>query len=266
LRYILAAMNRAERRRKSKDDERQLRNGIDAESSDPSRTAAMTRLLSDLLETAKRDRNIEPSVRFLHVKVDATLQTMRAVRVDCKKGCAHCCRVWVSATIPEVLFIAKAMRRRNDAQLGGRVAAAHRITGPYDFVSRQRLHHQCPLLSDELCSVYEMRPVSCRFWASADVAACLRVFRQSSGETVPTPMSHLKGRGAYEIALSLALKHVGLPHYYYELNAALTRALEREDAESAWLGGEDVFFDVRRDPHDVSTDTVSRQLYKFAFA
>ena len=80
-------------------------------------------------------------------------------------------------------------------------------------------------------------------------------------------MTHLKGRGAYEIALSLALKHVGLPHYYYELNAALTRALERAG---------------RGDPHGSAarmcsstsgairttcpTDTVSRQLYKFAFA
>jgi hypothetical protein len=259
-------MNRSERRRKSKDDERQLRNGIDADTSDPAGAAAMTRLMSDLLETAKQDRDIGPPVRFLHAKVDATLQSLRALRVDCKKGCAHCCRVWVSATIPEVLFIAKSIRRRNDVALGERVGAAHRVTGAHDFISRQRLHHQCPLLSDDLCSVYETRPVSCRFWASTNVAACLRVFRQSTGETVPTPMSHLKGRGAYEIALSLALKHVGLPHYYYELNAALTRALERVDAETAWLGGEDVFRDVRRDPHDVSTDALSRQLYKFAFA
>ena len=66
-------MNRAERRRQIKDDERQLRNGIEAESSDPAGTAAMTRLLSDLLETAKNDRNIEPPVKFLHAKVDATL-------------------------------------------------------------------------------------------------------------------------------------------------------------------------------------------------
>jgi len=50
------------------------------------------------------------------------------------------------------------------------------------------------------------------------------------------------------------------------LRSTLARALERSDAESAWLGGEDVFFDVRRDPHDVSTDTLSRQLYKYAFA
>ena len=259
-------MNRAERRRKSKDDERQLKNGIDADTSDPAGAAAMTRLMSDLLETAKRARDIEPPVQFLHEKVDATLQTLRTLRVDCKKGCAHCCRVWVSATIPEVLFIAKSLRQRNDVALNKGVAAAHRITGAYDFIARQRLHQQCPLLAEDLCSVYETRPVSCRFWASTNVAACLRVFRQSSRETVPTPMSHLKGRGAYEIALSLALKHVGLPHYYYELNAALARALEREDAETAWLGGEDVFFDVRRDPHDVSTDALSRQLYKFAFA
>ena len=269
MRYCAAgeiALNRAERRRKSKDDERQLRSGIDAVSSDPAGTAAMTRLLSEMLEDAKHARDIEPVVRFLHSKVDATLQGLRAQRVDCKKGCAHCCRVWVSATIPEVLFIAKSLRRRNENAIAERVDAAHRVTGPHDFASRQRLHQQCPLLADDLCSVYETRPVSCRFWASTNVMACLRVFRQASGETVPTPMSHLKGRGAYEIALSLALKHVGLPHYYYELNAALSRALERPDAESAWLAGEDVFFDVRRDPHDVSTDAVSRQLYKFAFA
>ena len=259
-------MNRSERRRKSKDDERQLKHGIDADTTDPAGAAAMTRLMSDLLETAKSDRNIEPPVRFLHSKVDATLQTMRSPPVDCKKGCAHCCRVWVSATIPEVLFIAKSLRRRKEIELAERVGAAHRITGAHDFASRQRLHQQCPLLTDDLCSVYDTRPVSCRFWASTNVAACLRVFRQSSGETVPTPMIHLKGRGAYEISLSLALKHVGLPHYYYELNAALTRALERADAESAWLGGDDVFRDVQRDPHDVSTDALSRQLYKFAFA
>jgi hypothetical protein len=260
------AMNRAERRRKSKDDERQLRSGIDAVSSDPSGTAAMTRLLSDLLEDAKEDRDIDRAVRFLHSKVDATLGQLRGQRVDCKKGCAHCCRVWVSATVPEVLFIAKSLRRANDTIAAQRIAAAHRVTGPHDFASRQRLHQQCPLLADDLCSVYDTRPVSCRFWASTNVMACLRVFRQASGETVPTPMSHLKGRGAYEIALSLALKHVGLPHYYYELNAALSRALERADAETAWLAGEDVFFDVRRDPHDVTTDAVSRQLYRFAFA
>jgi hypothetical protein len=258
-------MNRADRRRQIKDDEQKLKGGIDADSSDPAGTAAMTRLMSDLLETAKHNRNIEPPVRFLHAKVDATLHAMRKIPVDCKKACAHCCRVWVSATIPEVLFLAKSMRRRSDAALAERVSAAHRITGAHDFISRQRLHQQCPLLTDDLCSVYETRPVSCRFWASTNVATCLRVFRQSSGENVPTPMTHLKGRGAYEIALSLALKHVGLPHYYYELNAALTRALERTDAEAAWLGGEDVFFDVKRDPHDVSTDTVSRQLYKYAF-
>src|SRR6185503_9728932 len=114
------AMNRADRRRQIKDDEQKLRNGIEADSSDPAGTAAMTRLMSDLLETAKRDRNIEPPVRFLHAKVDATLHAMRKIPVDCKKACAHCCRVWVSATIPEVLFLAKSLRRRNDLVLAER--------------------------------------------------------------------------------------------------------------------------------------------------
>src|SRR6185503_6440381 len=99
-------MNRSERRRQSKDDEKRLKTGIDPESSDPEPTAAMARHMHALLETAKRDKNVDPAVRFLHAKVDATRQTMSSMRVDCKKGCSHCCHAWVSATIPEVLFVA----------------------------------------------------------------------------------------------------------------------------------------------------------------
>ncbi len=256
-------MNRVERRRRSKDDEKRLKDGIDPES--PEATAAMARLMNELFEVAKREKNIDPPVRFLQAKVDATLKALREIRVDCKKGCAHCCRVWVSATVPEVLFIAKLLRKRGNAATVEKVRAAHQSTKDYDIQTRSRHVHQCPLLSEDICSIYEARPVACRFWASTNVMVCLRAFRQLSGENVPTPMRHLKSRGGYEMALVIALKHANLPHHYYEFNAALTRALEREDAESAWLGGEDVFFDVRRDPHDVSADLISRQLYKYAF-
>ena len=37
------------------------------------------------------------------------------------------------------------------------------------------------------------------------------------------------------------------------------------DAERAWLSGEDVFLDVRRDPNDIWAEQTSRLLYKHAF-
>jgi hypothetical protein len=42
-------------------------------------------------------------------------------------------------------------------------------------------------------------------------------------------------------------------------------ALERHDAEHAWLGGEDVFAQIRRDPHDVFQDPPVPQRMQLAF-
>jgi len=257
-------MNRAERRRQEKEDDKRLKSGIDPESSDPEPIAAMARQMHALLETAKRDKNIDPPARFLHAKADATLQSV-PVRVDCKKGCSHCCHAWVSATIPEVLFLAKLIRKRAAATLSDNVHRAHAATRDYDFAAREKHPQACPMLDQDLCSVYESRPVACRFAASADALKCFQALRQLSGGTIPTPMRHLKGRGVYNTAVVIALKHSGLPHHFYELNSALARALERADAESAWLSGEDVFFDVKRDPSDIWAGQTSRQLYKHAF-
>src|SRR5258705_8310111 len=146
-------MNRAERRRQDKDDDKRLKSGIDPESHDPQPTAAMARQMHALLETAKHDKNIEPVVRFLHAKVDATVQG-GTIRVDCKKGCSHCCHAWVSATIPEVLFLAKLIRKRAAASLNDNVRRAHAATRDYDFVARGKHPQACPMLDQDLCSVY----------------------------------------------------------------------------------------------------------------
>src|SRR6266850_6013869 len=141
-------MNRAERRRQTKDDEKRLKGGSGPESSDPEPTAAMARQMHALFETAKVDKNIDPPVRFLHAKVEATRQAMKDVSVACVKGCAHCCHVWVSATIPEVLFIAKLIHRHADGAVIEKVRGAHRNTKDYDFATRERHPNPCPMLKD----------------------------------------------------------------------------------------------------------------------
>jgi len=107
--------------------------------------------------------------------------------------------------------------------------------------------------------------MACRFAASVDAAICLRVFREGAPEAIPGPARNLRGRSAYQIALGVALKAAGLPHAYYEFNAALARALSREDAEAAWLSGEDIFFDVPRDPTDVFAHPQTSMIYTMAF-
>jgi Fe-S-cluster containining protein len=259
------AMNRADRRRQAKDDERLLARGIDPESQGPQQTAAMARQLHALFERAKRERSIDPPVQYLHSRMDATQQGLNDIQVACKKGCAHCCHIWVSVTIPEVLFVAKALRRRNNSATADKVKAAHLATGPFDFVARGAHPHACPLLEEDLCSVYPIRPRACRFAASFDAEICARSYRQSANEDIPTPTGSVLARNGYAMALAIALKHAQLPHHLYEFHVALARAMEIDDAERQWLAGVDVFADVRRDPGDIFADSPAYMIYGEAF-
>lgn len=259
-------MNRADRRRRAKDDEKLLHFGIDPEQQSADQTAAMARQLAVLLDRAKREKSIDAPVQYLHSRIDATLQRFKGIAVACKKGCAHCCHIWVSVTIPEVLFVAKALRRRGNTTAAEKIRAVHHATTAFDFVARGTHPHPCPLLEDSLCSVYVVRPRACRFAASFDAEVCARSYLRGANEDIPMPMGSVVARNAYAIALAIALKHEQLPYHLYEFNGALARALERDDAERAWLAGEDVFADVMRDPSDVFTDSPAYKIYSYAFA
>jgi hypothetical protein len=257
-------MNRTDRKRQAKVDEKQLAHGVDPESSDPALIAAMARQMLRLFETAKSEKNIDPAVKFFHAKVEATLKGS-TIPVACGKGCAHCCHSWVSVIAPEALFVAKQIRKKEGGDFVEKVKAAYRITGDLDSAARTRLAAPCPLLAADLCSVYQWRPAVCRFAASVSATACQRVLRLLAPETIPTPARNVRGRVAYEIAASIALVEAGLPHRYYEFNAALMRALERDDAEAAWLAGEDVFAGVRQDPTDTAATPNAQAIRRYAF-
>lgn len=258
-------MNRVERRRQAKQDEKLLVRGIDPESQDPEPTAALARHLYALFERAKQDRDIDLPVRYLHSKVDATLRGLRDIPVACKKGCSHCCHIWVSATAPEVLFIAKLLRRRGNPAAGDKIKAANLHTKDFEFDVRDQHPHPCPLLEDDTCSIYESRPAACRLAASADAEICARSYHNLTNEDIPTPFMHLLARSAYAVAFAIAMKHAQLPYQSYEFNAALTRAMERADAERAWLAGEDVFSGVMREPNDPFSEAPTQLMYNHAF-
>jgi hypothetical protein len=249
-----ASREDAARWRQSQSDEKCVARGIDPKSTDHEPTAAMARRLHALFETAKQTGDIDPPVKFLHAKVERTIadcgDTFGGIPLACKKGCSHCCRVWISATAPEVLFISKIIRSRGGAVID-RLTTAHAQTQGYDFIARGRNPYPCPMLEQDICSIYEARPQTCRFGVSGDAQICARVFHDLSNEMIPTPHVFLKGKSAYSIALAIALKRSNLPHEAYELNAALVRALDTADAERAWLGGQDIFLGVMRDPVDM---------------
>jgi Fe-S-cluster containining protein len=211
---------------------------------------AMARELFVKLRKAKTDSSLSELSAFLNSNVDKSIEELGPVPIACRKGCSHCCNIWVSATAPEVLTLAAVVRRQGDSTIE-RIREANEVTKLYPFETRDSHPHPCPLLENDLCTVYEHRPKACRLAASADANICERSYRNTTNENIPTPFLYLMGRNAYALAFAAALKKVALPHHAYELNAALVRALDTEHAERRWLSGEDIFAGVMQDPEDV---------------
>ena len=258
-------MNRAERRQQAKQDAKRLVHGIDPRTKDAEPTAAMARQLLTFFEEAREDGNLDAAVRFLHAKVEATLGGTKEVAIACKRGCAHCCHTWVSAPAPEILFLAKRIRGRQNVSMIERIRGAHARTKGLTMAGRRLKPIPCPLLDGDACSVYDVRPSACRFASSANAAICGRCLMEGSNESIPTPVMHLRARAGYQIALACALNYLRLPHYFYEFNAGLMRALETKDAEKLWLAGNDIFAGVQRDPTDVLAHPQAQIMYRQAF-
>jgi hypothetical protein len=165
---------------------------------------------------------------------------------------------------PEVLRIAKILKKRGSAVIEN-VRTAHEQTKDYDFDTRGAHPTPCPLLENDECSIYEERPMACRLAGSADAQICARTYHNITNEDIPMPMAYMFGRLGFVVSMAAALRKAGLPYEGYEFNAALTRALDTEDAEERWLNGENIFADILRDPANTFAEPEVRQLYEDAF-
>lgn len=244
-------MDRAERRRQLKEDEKALAHGISPTAADAGQLQAMRRLLDASIAKAKQQQSVAPIIGAILPKVDATIGKLRDIPIACKKGCSHCCNIWVSASAPEILHIAKIVRQRGQRAID-KVLAAHAATKAFSFDERDSHPYPCPLVEKDCCTIYVDRPRACRLAASADAEICARSYNNITNEDIPMPAMFLMARDAYAMAFASALKSAGLDHFGYEFNSGLARALEYPDAEKTWLAGGEVFNDLLRDPGDAT--------------
>jgi len=260
-------MGRSERRRQLKDDQKRIARGLDVLKPDADELAALMRVLHQLVQTSIERRSVRPLMEFVCSNLTAGAKHIASVPTACARGCAHCCTLWVEASAPEVFFAVKQMDASQRASAMAAVAAAHSITAGVSHEERSAMLTPCPLLQDNLCSIYSERPLVCRTAASADAEICRRSLLLFSGEEIPTVFPWIALRNNYRVALEGALFHAWLPHESREWNGSLHLALNDQGAESRWLAGEDVFGAM---PMQQSTQTITnphwRALYAHAFA
>jgi hypothetical protein len=177
----------------------------------------------------------------------------------CRAGCAHCCHQPVGVTPPEVLAIVAHLQAiRAPAALEAttaRMREADDRTRGVPTADRLSAEFPCPFLEDARCTIYEVRPLSCRGANSLDAAACERPLRDPAARAafavgtlaVPCYLEPIRAFHAVTAGMQLAAHELhGLAMLPLELTAAMRIALDDPDAVArAWLAGDDPFAPAR---------------------
>jgi len=205
---------------------------------------ALAASLTEILGCSSDPQRASRAARLIHAVVEKSSARHRSAagEIACRKGCAFCCKSYVSATPPLIFAVADALRAGSDPAASGRIRTAEQRTRELTLAARRAGHQPCALLLDDVCTVYEVRPLACRTFVSTNLAAC-----EQWAPKIPMPEGFRRIRSACAQALLAAMRAQGLPLHSYELNHAVVVALDEPDAERRWLGGEDVFAPVARD-------------------
>ena len=143
--------------------------------------------LADALSSAESAHDFHAALRRALESYDRLNQArveQSAIKLVCRAGCSLCCWLRVDATAPEVFLIAETLRAELPPQVRAALppqelqALRERLASHAEKVSHMTvLEHAtrnvaCPLSRDGWCSVYEVRPHTCRRHHSQDLAAC----------------------------------------------------------------------------------------------
>ena len=167
----------------------------------------------------------------------------------CREGCAWCCYKTVGTVAPEVLRIAGHLRQTlTPEQLRTTQARIKALMDQRRALRSGRRSHArlpCALLVEDRCSVYPVRPLTCRGFNSSDARQCERSLEPGSLAVVP---SYAPQQRLYTFVLDgmrAGLSELHLDGELLELTAALDIALTVPNAAERWLAGEKVFAPAR---------------------
>jgi Fe-S-cluster containining protein len=157
-----------------------------------------------------------------------TIKRRHRPALDCKEGCAYCCRKpGVLASIPELLRVLEHVQLTfNEAETRGLAQRARGYAAQMEGRNCNAPVDEsvpCPLLVNERCSVYEVRPLVCRGYNSTSVDAC-RAAHDKSNALVPIFAPLRDVTDGATVGLGQQLKSHGLNDSMVDLGRALNIA------------------------------------------
>ena len=171
----------------------------------------------------------------------------RGTRLACHEGCSTCCTLRVDVFAHEVLLVAHHIRTRFSpealSELLARLAAHSERVLPLTPFEHATQNVVCPLLVDGRCSVYEVRPLSCRRHHSTDYAACLYTHDHPADLEFPGAHEPELFRTLTEAMRRTAAVYAdgGYDVTIYELGSALAEALASSEIGEFWRDRQEAF-------------------------
>lgn len=178
-------------------------------------------------------------MRRLHRQIDEITDDVRErpdVQFDCKPGCSYCCHFRIEVFAPEVFVLARRLRTLPADRLDSLIQQLEAHAADAQGIRREDFSMKCPLLVDNMCSVYEDRPSICRKYLSLDVEECKKpgVSAPEDGELVFKSLALISGTKEAFAKAKISLT-------VHELGQALLIALKDDTCETRWFKGETVF-------------------------
>lgn len=147
--------------------------------------------------------------------------------IDCRAGCDACCHlpVMIPPGVAEAICAHLVERLDPDALAALKAELAQAAAAADALADPSTLRRRCPLLgADGRCTVYAVRPLTCRAFTSPSAAAC-RALAFDAGRPVPQSPSQYQVYIDATAALERAAAERGLPSRQMGLAAGLLAVL-----------------------------------------
>ena len=173
-----------------------------------------------------------PALEQSQRRHDARLaQAGDAATLACGAGCYWCCYFSVDVRAAEVVrildFMESSLTPAEQQRIGGEIAINSAAIASLDEVGRMQRTVKCPFLSAGRCTIYAVRPQTCRNYHATDAAGCEKSYNEPDNEDIDPAFAPLvyQAGGAHVDAFSAAMRGAGYDNAVFELNTALSAAL-----------------------------------------
>ena len=179
-------------------------------------------------------------------------------KIDCRKGCSICCHQCVLILPHELFclfnFINNELRKQEIEEIKEKVIKKHTITKNMKAQEFFHYKHPCPLLRNNSCMVYEVRPMACRIYLSSDVNSCEREYKYPTDFNIfpslfqfPLRAGRMMNEGVY-----MALSENSYSQTELKLETALFLIFKDKSLLNKWLQKENVFQEYQLTDNEIA--------------